>query len=80
MRSEELRSLLTSIEVAAEVVEAIDNPRLQAGKGWDLSGWRYSMVLWGVRFAYLDPPEEIVIRIEVLPNRLPNGGQGGKSR
>lgn len=79
MRPEELRSLLTSMEAAADVVEAIDNPSLQADRGWDLSGWRYSLVLWGVRFTYLNRPEEIDIRIEVFPNRLTNGDQAGKS-
>jgi len=41
--------------MAAEVVEAIDEPALQKRRGWDLSRWRYHLVPWGVRFSYLDP-------------------------
>jgi hypothetical protein len=42
MRTDELESLLacTSIE---EVVAAIDDPALQAQRGWDLRGWTSSM-------------------------------------
>jgi len=41
--------------MAAEVVEAIDDPGLQRQRGWDLSRWRYHLVPWGVRFSYHDP-------------------------
>jgi hypothetical protein len=38
MRIEDMTTLLTSLAVAAEVFEALDNPDLQARRGWDLSG------------------------------------------
>jgi len=41
---------LTSLETAAEVVEAIDDREVQARRDWDLSEWRYELIPWGVRF------------------------------
>lgn len=52
MTPEELQGLLTSMARAAEVVEAIDEPALQTQRGWNLAGWTYEMVPWGVRFHY----------------------------
>jgi hypothetical protein len=46
----ELKRLLTSMQMAAEVVEAIEDPSLQKRRGWDLAGWTYEMVPWGVIF------------------------------
>jgi hypothetical protein len=54
MRPDELSELLTSMAQAAEVVEALDDPARQAARGWDLAGWSYDMVPWGVRFLYHD--------------------------
>jgi hypothetical protein len=34
------------------VVEAIDDPGLRRGRGWDLWGWRHDPVPWGVRFGF----------------------------
>jgi len=50
MSPEQLARLLTSLEKAAEVVEAIDNRDIQARRAWDLSGWSYELIPWGVRF------------------------------
>jgi len=50
MTAEELMSRVASLEDAAEVVEAIDDPAAQRRRGWDLAGWRYELVPWGVRF------------------------------
>jgi len=41
---------VTSLENAAEVVEAIDDHDLQLRRDWDLSGWQYELIPWGVRF------------------------------
>lgn len=68
------------MEAAADIVEAIDNPSLQIGRGWDLTGWRYSLVVWGVRFTHLNLPGEIEFKIEVFPSRLTNGRQPEASR
>lgn len=50
MRPEELVRLLNSMGTAADVVEALDSPDLQARRGWDLAGWGYGLVPWGARF------------------------------
>jgi len=50
MTAEELMGHVHNLESAAEVVEAIDDPALQRRRGWDLGGWRYELVPWGVRF------------------------------
>ena len=54
MSTAELASLLLGLGTAADVVEAIDDPRLRQQRGWDLSGWRYDLVPWGVRFSSRD--------------------------
>jgi len=41
---------LTSLESAAEVVKAIDDRDIQMRRDWDLSGWQYELIPWGVRF------------------------------
>jgi len=50
MTAEELMSRVASLADAAEMVEAIDDPVAQRRRGWDLAGWRYELVPWGVRF------------------------------
>jgi CheY-like chemotaxis protein len=47
-----LVTLLRDLRSAAEVVEAIDGHT--RGRGWDLSGWRYELIPWGVRFCNCD--------------------------
>ena len=55
---DELKTLLTSMDVTAEVVEAIDDPPLQSLRGWDLTGWNYVLAAWGVRFKHRDSPRK----------------------
>jgi hypothetical protein len=58
MSPEDLRQLSNCqgcLSMAAELVEAIDDPALQRQRGWDLSRWHYDLVPWGVRFIYHDP-------------------------
>lgn len=50
MSPDALVRLLTSLSVAAEVVEALEEPALRFAQGWDLSGWSWEAVPWGVRF------------------------------
>lgn len=76
MSPDELKALLTSMEVTAEVVEAIDVPALQSLRGWDLRGWNYVLVPWGVRFTHSAFAEEIDVRIEVFPEHRGNSGEG----
>tara|TARA_R110002072_G_scaffold289831_2_gene457111 strand:+ start:52399 stop:52635 length:237 start_codon:yes stop_codon:yes gene_type:complete len=76
MSPDELKILLTSMEVTAEVVEAIDAPALQSLRGWDLRGWNYVLVPWGVRFTHSAFAEEIDVRIEVFPEHRGNSGEG----
>lgn len=50
MTPETLADLLTDLGSAAALVDAIEDARLQRQRGWDLAGWRYELVPWGVRF------------------------------
>ena len=75
MNPDEPKALLTSMEVTAEVVEAIDVPALQSLRGWDLRGWNYVLVPWGVRFTHSAFAEEIDVRIEVFPEHRGNSGE-----
>jgi len=76
MSPDELKTLLTSMAVAAEVIEAIDDPKLQNRRGWDLTGWNYVLIPWGVQFTQSAIREKIEIRIEVFPAR--RGKSGGE--
>lgn len=76
MSPDELKTLLTSIAVTSEVVEAIDDPTLQGRRGWDLTGWNYVLVPWGVRFTHSAFREEIDVRIEFFPERRSRSGDG----
>jgi hypothetical protein len=83
MLSENLAALLTCLNTAAKVVEAIDDPVMQRHYGWDLSCWRYVLIPWGVRFSYQDPhghkQSEIVFlalfRDPEMPRSLQRGGE-----
>ena len=75
MSPDELKTLLTSMAVTAEVVEAIDDPALQGRRGWDLTGWNYVLVPWGVRFTHNAFEGEIDVRIEVFPERRGKSGE-----
>jgi hypothetical protein len=67
MSPDELKVLLNSMKAAADVVEAIDDPSLQPRLGWNLTGWSYVMVPWGVRFTHSAFSEGVDVRIEVFP-------------
>lgn len=54
MQPDDLAHHITSLSVAADVVDAIDDPSLQATRGWNLTGWSYEFVPWGIRFLYRD--------------------------
>jgi len=66
MSPAELKTFLTSIAVASNVIEAIDDTRLQHSKGWDLTGWHYELVPWGVRFFHADHQESIYVFVSVF--------------
>lgn len=76
MSPDELKALLTSMAVTAEVVEAIDDPTFQRFRGWNLRGWNYVLVPWGVRFTHSAFREEIDVRIELFPERRGKSGEG----
>lgn len=67
MHPEKLTRLLTGLERAAEVVDAIDNQETQRQRGWDLSHWRYELVPWGVRFIYEHPAKGPFQIVAVIP-------------
>lgn len=76
MSAEELINHLSNLELAAEVVEAIDDCELQQRRGWDLSGWRYELIPWGVRFVCRGAVEAEVFVKAVLPRQAASGGVG----
>jgi len=75
MTAEELMRRVGSLQEAAEVVEAID-VTLQGRRGWDLAGWRYELVPWGVRFVRRDRDgcETEVLVLAALKGRQPAPG------
>jgi hypothetical protein len=74
MHPEHLIRLLTSLSAAADVIEALDDPRLQTVRGWDLARWRYEPVPWGVRFLHRDGRGRV--DAEVLAVGAPAGAAG----
>ncbi len=50
MHPQEMTALLISLSAAADIIEAIDNPEHQDLRGWDLEGWSYTCIPWGVAF------------------------------
>jgi hypothetical protein len=81
MSPEKLIALLTNLDAAADVVDAIDDCGLQRLRGWDLAHWRYDLVPWGVRFVCHDPyrpaPAEVVA---VLPAGFAAGSAAPAAR
>ncbi len=63
MQPEELVRLLTSMAVAADLVEAFDNPELQQRRGWRLTGWSFDLIPWGVRFLYHGRPNAVTAAV-----------------
>jgi hypothetical protein len=52
MQPEELAGVLTSMAVAADVIEALDDPTFRDRHGWLLAGWSFDLIPWGVRFLH----------------------------
>ena len=52
MPPSELARLIRSLSAAADIVDAIDDPSMQANLGWNLDGWSYEFIPWGVRFVF----------------------------
>jgi hypothetical protein len=60
------------MEAAAQMIEAIDNPRLQTQLDWNLQCWTYELVPWGVRFNHRngDGATDFAVVALVLPERM----------
>src|SRR5262245_4161955 len=52
MNPDELVHLLTSMEAAHSLARAVQDPRLQAEQGWDLTRWRCDEAAEAVRFTH----------------------------
>ena len=52
------------LDTAADLVEAIDGAERRFGHCWNLQGWSYQLVPWGVRFTHHDVCRNI--RIDVI--------------
>jgi hypothetical protein len=66
MTPEQLAGLLTEMATAADVVESLEDRDLQRRRGWDLDGWRYQLVPWGVRFTRDAPARDGAADVLVL--------------
>jgi hypothetical protein len=62
----ELANHVQSLNGAADLVEAIDSPRLQDQRGWDLSRWRYDLIPWGVRFRFQEAMGQEPVEVRVV--------------
>ena len=69
MTPEQLTALLDGLATAADVVDAIDDGALQGRRGWDLAGWRYDLVPWGVRFTRRDTGGQETAVVAVLAHQ-----------
>jgi hypothetical protein len=69
MTPEQLTTLLDGLATAADVVEAIDDGALQQRHGWDLAGWHYDLVPWGVRFTRQDASGQEAAVVAVLAHQ-----------
>jgi hypothetical protein len=70
MNPDELETLLRITELH-DIITAIDNPRLQAERGWDLGCWGYRSAPGSVCFLYWNPegqPTEMLVAV-----RAPRG-------
>jgi len=67
MTPQALAQMASDLERAADLVDAIGNIDLQRRRGWDLDGWCFDLVPWGVRFIRYDADSrrlaEIVVRV-----------------
>lgn len=66
-----LAELLTEVS-DRELMAAIDDPAVQASRGWDLRGWCYRAAPSSVCFLYADEtgrPAEAVIAVHAPPER-----------
>jgi hypothetical protein len=52
MSPQELAQLVRDLNTAADVVDALENRELQIRRGWNLDGWRYRLIPWGVCFQH----------------------------
>jgi len=63
----QLVRLLTTLSAAADIVDAIGDPSRGESRGWDLAGWRYELVPWGVCFSRRDEPDGVSVLAASVP-------------
>jgi hypothetical protein len=87
MTPEQLTTLLRDWETCVEVVEAMGDANLQLRRGWDLDGWHYHLIPWGVRFCYdgrqFQPRAEVMALLEVdavTGDAIPRPGHDSRRR
>jgi hypothetical protein len=54
MNPDELLHLLTSMDAAHAMAQAVRDPEMQIARGWDLQRWRCDAVDEAVRFVHLN--------------------------
>lgn len=69
MVPEDLAKLITSLSVAADIVDAIDDPSQRKKRGWNVTGWSYEFVPWGICFLHrsTDGPVTGAVVASALP-------------
>ena len=71
MPPDRLMELLSEVS-ERELMAAIDDPAVQAARGWDLRGWCYRAAPSSVCFLYSDEtgrPTEAVVAVHAAPRR-----------
>jgi hypothetical protein len=63
MRPDDLKRLLTSVDMALTVAEAIANPVLQLIEDWDLTGWTCEIVPGAILFHQRDAEGRIIASV-----------------
>lgn len=79
MTPEELAAHVRDLESAAQFVEAIDNRSLQSDRGWNLTGWEYELVPWGVRFVHRYPSGRSAEVLVLVAGPAANAPAGDRS-
>lgn len=63
-----LAQLASNLNIAADLVDAINNHDLQRRRGWNLQQWTFDLVPWGVRFVHRDEQQErreVVVQLPI---------------
>lgn len=66
MTPDELARLIRSLSTAADIVDAIDDRSIRAHLGWNLDGWSYEFIPWGVRFVFRAQDGNVMAKVMAI--------------